>query len=117
MSDTLSLSIHDTLSLSIHNATSGSRIVMLEPWGREFVLAVDEKLEVTARPRPGGSGLRVVEADQRTLVFVGGCSGVRVIKDGVIHDLDPEMIVPATTPRALRTRVAANPMWDRDLDG
>jgi hypothetical protein len=105
------------LSLSVHNATSSSRIVMLEPWGREFILAVDEKLEIVARPGPIGAGLRVVEADQRTLVFVEGCSGVRVIKDGMTHDLEPEVIIEAAAPRALPARGSANPMWDRDLDG
>jgi hypothetical protein len=90
---------------------------MLEPWGREFVLAVDGKLEIDALPGPRGAGLRVVEADQLTLVFVEGCSRVRVIKDGVIHDVEPEVIVEATVPRALPARAPANPMWDRDLDG
>jgi hypothetical protein len=105
------------LSLSVHNATSGSRTVMLEPWGREFVLAVDEKLEIAAWPGPGGAGLRVVEADQLTLVFVEGCFGVRVIKDGLIHDIDREVIVEPPVPHVLPARGAANPMWDRDLDG
>jgi hypothetical protein len=89
---------------------------MLEPWGREFLLAVDEKLEIAAIPGPGGAGLRMVEADQLTVVFVEGCSGVRVIKDGVTHDLEPEVVVEATAPRALPVRGAANPMWDRELD-
>ncbi len=105
------------LSLSIHNATARSRNVMVEPWGREFVLAVDEKLQIDAWPGPRGAGLRVVEADQLTLVFVEGCSGVRVIKDGVIHDIEPEVIIEATAPHVLPARGAANPMWDRDLDG
>ena len=105
------------LSLSIHNATVRSRIVMLEPWGREFLLAVDEKLEVAARPGSGGAGLRLVEADDRTLVFVEGCSGVCVNKGGVTHNLDPEEIAGAIAPRVLPTRGTADPMWDRDLDG
>jgi hypothetical protein len=105
------------LSLSVHNATSRSRNVMLEPWGREFTLAVDEKLEIAAFPGPGGAGLRVVEADQLTVVFVEGCSGVRVIKDGVIHELEPEVIIEATVPHVLPARGSASPMWDRELDG
>jgi hypothetical protein len=105
------------LSLSVHNATSGSRTVMLEPWGREFVLAVDEKLEIAAQPGPGDARLRVVEADQVTLVFVEGCFGVRVIKDGLAHDIDQEVVVEADAPQALPARRSANPMWDRDVDG
>jgi hypothetical protein len=103
--------------LSIHNATSRSRIVMLEPWGREFVLDVDEKLEVAARSGPGGAGLRVVEADARTLVFVENGSAVRVIKDGVAHDLDPQPIVRTIAHQIGPARRGGHPMWDRDLGG
>jgi hypothetical protein len=105
------------LSLSIHNATVRSRTVMLEPWGREFPLAADEKLEVTARPGSGGVGLRLVETDDRTLVFVEGCSWVCVNQGGVTHNLDAEAIVGAVAPRISPTRRTADPMWDRDLDG
>jgi hypothetical protein len=89
---------------------------MLEPWGREFLLAVDEKLEITAWPGAGGAGLRVVEADQLTLVFVEGCSGVRVIKNEMSYDLDAEVIVETDALQGLPPRPAAHPMWDRDLD-
>jgi hypothetical protein len=106
-----------TLSLSIQNASVGVRTVLLEPWGREFLLAVDEKLEITAQPGSGGAGFRLVEAVNRTLVFVEGCSGVRVIQGGVTHNLDLEAIVEATALQASPARRTADPMWDRDLDG
>ena len=51
-----------TLSLSIRNAGGSSRIVIMEPWGREFALDVDEELEVTARPGSADTAIRVVEA-------------------------------------------------------
>src|SRR5436309_3436888 len=91
------------LSLSIQNASGRLRIVMLEPWGREFLLTVDEKLEVTARDGSAEAGLRLVESDNRTLVFVEGCSGVYVVKDGVTHDLYLEAIVGTTTPQIMPT--------------
>jgi hypothetical protein len=90
---------------------------MLEPWGREFLLMVDEKLEVTAQPGSGGAGLRLVESDNRTLVFVEGCSEVCVIKGGVTHNLDLEAMVGATAPQVSLARRTEDPMWDRDLDG
>ena len=105
------------LSMSVHNATQQSRVVLLEPWGLEFVLVLNEKLEITARSGPDGAGLRVVEADHRTLVFVEGCSGVRVIKDGMTYNLGPEAIDEAPAPRALLARSGVDPMWDRDIDG
>jgi len=106
-----------TLSLSIQNASVRLRIVMLEPWGREFLLTVDEKLEVTARAGSAEAGLRLVESDNRTVVFVEGCSGVCVIKDGVTHNLDLEAIVGTPAPQILPPHRPADPMWDRDLDG
>ncbi len=105
------------LSLSIHNATERSRVVLLEPWGLEFVMVLDEKLEITARSGQEGAGLRVVEADHRTLVFVEGCFGVRVIKDGMTYNLGLEAISEAPAPQPLLTCRDVNPMWDRDLDG
>ncbi len=41
------------LSMSIHNATQRSRVVLMEPWGLEFLLVLNEKLEITARSGPG----------------------------------------------------------------
>ncbi len=106
-----------TLSLSIQNAGTRLRIVLLEPWGREFLLRSEEKLEVTAWAGSAGAGLRMVETDNRTLVFVEGCSGVRVIKEGVAHDLDRKATVGAVAPQTGPTRRPRDPMWDRDLDG
>jgi hypothetical protein len=105
------------LSLSIQNAGGGSRIVILEPWGRDFALGVGEKLEVTARPGPDGTAIRVVEADHRTLIFAPGCFEVCVIKDGEIHNLALEAIVGTAAPEILPTHGVLDPMWDRDLDG
>ena len=105
------------LSMSVHNATQQSRVVLLEPWGLEFVLVLDEKLEITARSGPEGAGLRVVEADHRTLVFVEGCSEVRVIKDGMTYNLGPEAIEEGPALRALLGYRDRGPMWDRTLDG
>ena len=48
-----------TLSLSIRNAGGSSRIVVMEPWGREFALDVDEELEVAARPGSADTAIRV----------------------------------------------------------
>jgi hypothetical protein len=106
-----------TLSLSIQNASMRLRIVMLEPWGREYLLTVDEKLEVTARAGSAEASLRLVESDNRTLVFVRGCSGVCVIKAGVTHNLDLEAIVGTTAPQIVPTQRTLDPMWDRHLDG
>ncbi len=105
------------LSLSIHNATERSRVVLLEPWGLEFVMVLDEKLGITAQSVHEGAGLRVVEADHRTLVFVEGCFGVCVTKDGVTYNLGPEPIAEAPASRRLLTLTQVDPMWDRDLDG
>ena len=106
-----------TPSLSIQNASVRLRIVMLEPWGREFLLTVDEKLEVTARAGSAGAGLRLVESDNRTLVFVQGCSRVSVTKGGVTHNLDLEPIDGTAAPQVSPTRRTEDLMWDRDLDG
>ena len=89
----------EPLSMSIHNATARSRIVMLEPWAREFLMDVNEKLEIVAWPGPGGVGLRVVETHHLTLVFVEGCFGVRVIKEGMTHNLELEAAEAAPAPR------------------
>src|SRR5262249_6121554 len=106
-----------TLSLSIRNASGGSRIVVIEPWGREFALDVGEKLEVTARPGTGETAIRVVEADHSTLIFAPGCFEVCVIKDGVTHNLALEALVGTAAPQLLPTHGVLDPMWDRDLDG
>jgi hypothetical protein len=109
--------VNHTLSLSIQNAGGRSRSVILEPWGREFALDADEKLEVNARPGPGNTAIRVVEADHRTLIFAPGCFEVCVIKEGVIHHLALQAVVGTTTPQIMPTHGAFGPMWDRDLDG
>jgi hypothetical protein len=106
-----------TLSLSIRNVSVRLRIVMVEPWGREFLLTLDEKLEVTARAESAQSGFRLMESNNRTLVFVEGCSGVSVIKDGSTHNLDFEAITGTSEPELLPTHRTGHPMWDRDLDG
>jgi hypothetical protein len=104
-----------TLRLSVQNATGRLRIVILEPWGRTFLLTFNEKLEVTARVGSGGPDLRVVESGNRTLIFAEGCHEVRVIKNGMTHDL--ESVVEVTAPQSLPPRRVDDPMWDRDLDG
>jgi hypothetical protein len=109
--------MNHTLSLSIQNAGGGSRIVILEPWGREFALDADEKLEITARPGPGNTAIRVVEADHRTLIFAPGCFEVCVIQEGVTHNLALEALDGTSTPQIMPTHGVADPMWDRDLDG
>jgi hypothetical protein len=106
-----------TLSLSIQNAGARLRIVMLEPWGREYLLRLEEKLEIAAWAGSTGAGFRVVETDNRTLVFVEGCSRVRVIKEGVTHDLDHEVSPRELAPFLARTPGPRDPMWDRDFDG
>jgi hypothetical protein len=106
-----------TLSLSVQNAATSSRMVILEPWGREFDLDVGEKLEVTARPSPDGTAIRVVEADHRTLIFAPGCLEVCVIKDGMTHNLALEAVAGTASPQILPTHGVLDPMWDRDLDG
>jgi hypothetical protein len=106
-----------TLSLSVQNASVRLRIVMLEPWGREFLLGADEKLEITARAHSAGAGLRLVESLNRTLIFVEACSTIRVIQGGVTHNLDLEAIVGATAPQVAPAQSREDPMWDRHLDG
>jgi hypothetical protein len=106
-----------TLSLTIQNAGGGTRIVIIEPWGRDFALGVDEKLEVTARPGPDGAAIRVVEADHRTLIYAPGCFEVCVIQDGVTHNLALEEIVGTAFPQILPSHGVLDPMWDRHLDG
>jgi hypothetical protein len=106
-----------TLSLSIQNAGGGTRLVIIEPWGRDFALEVDEKLEVTARTGPDGAAIRVVEADQRTLIFAPGCFEVCVIQGGVTHNLTLEETVGTAFPQILPNHRVLDPMWDRHLDG
>jgi hypothetical protein len=101
-----------TLSLSIQNAGEGTRIVIIEPWGRDFALEVDEKLEVTARPGTGGTAIRVVEANHRTLIFASGCFEVCVIQDGVTHNLALEELVGTASPHILPNHGILDPMWD-----
>jgi hypothetical protein len=108
--------MNGTVNLSIHNAAGRLRIVMLEPWGREFLLTLNQRIEIAARPGPEGAGLRMVESTNRTVVFVEGCSGVHVTHGGLIHDLDQEAIVRETERRVLPNRGSADPMWDWDLD-
>ena len=103
--------------VSIQNASMTMRIVLVEPWGREFLLRVDEKLEVTAHAESADASLRLVESDNRTVIFVEGYSEVCVIKDGVSHNLDLEAIVGTTAPQILPTQRTPDPMWDRVLDG
>src|SRR5690242_13278799 len=101
-----------SLSLSIRNAGRNSRTVILEPWGREFALDVDEKLEITARLGSSDTAIRVVEADRRTLVFAPGFLEVCVIKDGVTHNLALEALVETTGPQIMPTHGVLDPMWD-----
>jgi hypothetical protein len=105
-----------TVSLSIKNASERLRIVSLEPWGHEFLLTLDEKLEVTASAETAEAGFRLVESNNRTLIFVEGCSGASVIKDGLSHDLDLDPIVGTTETEILPAQRIRDPMWDRDLD-
>ena len=103
--------------VSIQNASMTMRIVLVEPWGREFLLPVDEKLEVTARAASADASFRLVESVNRTVVYAEGYSTVRVIKDGVSHNLDLEAIAGATAPQVLPGHRMRDPLWDRDLDG
>jgi len=105
-----------TLSLSIRNASFRLRIVRLEPWGREFPLTLDEKLEVTSQAKSAQACFRLMESDDRTQVFVEGCSDVTVLKDGATHNLDLEAIAGTSKPELLPTLRTGHPMWDRDLD-
>jgi hypothetical protein len=106
-----------TLNLTIQNAGGSSRVVIIEPWGRDFTLDVGEKLEVTARPGPDNTAIRVVEADHCTLIFAPGCFEVCVIKEGVTRNLGSEALVGTTPPQILQAHEGLDPMWDRDLDG
>lgn len=103
--------------LSIRNATARPRLVLLEPWGREFLLDSEEKLEIVGRPGPGGAGLRVVESERVTVVYVENASGVRAIKDGMGHDLDPPPVARTIAHPVPPADGGLNPMWDRDMDG
>jgi len=105
-----------TLSLSIRNASVRLRIVRLEPWGREFPLTRDEKLEVTAQAKSEQAAFRLMESADRTQVSVQGCSDVSVLKDGATHNLDQEAIAGTSEPELLPTQRTGHPMWDRDLD-
>jgi hypothetical protein len=105
-----------TLSLSIRNASLRLRIVRLEPWGREFPLTLDEKLEVTSQAKSAQASFRLMESDDRTQVFVEGCFDVSVLKDGATHNLDLEAMAGKCEPGLLPTPRTGPPMWDRDLD-
>jgi hypothetical protein len=104
------------LSLSIQNAGTSPRVVILEPWGWEFTLDVDEKLEVTAQPGPGEPSLRLVEADRRTLIFAAGCSNPCVTQEGPTRSLTPTALAVTTNRPPMGIREILDPMWDRDLD-
>jgi hypothetical protein len=100
------------LRLSFHNASEAPRVVRIEPWGREFPIDLDERLEVIARTGTSPS-LRVVEATSVTLVYTEGCDTLCVVQDGVLHVLEP----PAAVAEAASPPDSdADPMWDRDLD-
>jgi hypothetical protein len=51
------------------------------------------------------------------LIFAPGYFGVRVIKDGVTHNLALEAPVGITAPQSIPTNPVLEPMWDRALDG
>src|SRR4051812_42473996 len=76
------------LRMSVHNATGRPRAVRLEPWGREFPLDLDERLEVIARTGVAPS-LRVFEANETTLIYTEGCDTICVVQDGILHVLEP----------------------------
>jgi hypothetical protein len=105
-----------TLRLSIRNASPRLRIVRLEPWGREFPLTLDEKLEVTAQAKSEQASFRLMESDDRTRVFAEGCFDVSVLKDGATHNLDLEAMAGTSEHELLPTRRPGHPMWDLDLD-
>ncbi len=105
-----------TLRLSIRNASSRLRIVRLEPWGREFPLTRDEKLEVTSQAKSAQASFRLMESDDRTQVFAEGCSDVSVLKDGATHNLDLEAMAGTSEHELLAAHRTGHPMWDRDLD-
>lgn len=102
------------LRMGFQNATGRPRAVLFEPWGREFLLDVDEKLEVLARTGPG-PGLRLVETVDATLIYTEGCDTVCVVRGGTLHVLEPTQVAEAApSPGPARDD---DPMWDRDLDG
>ena len=105
-----------TLRLSIRNASVRLRIVRLEPWGREFLLPLDKKLEVTTEAKSAQASFRLMESDDRTQVFVEGCSDVSVLMDGATHNLDLEAIAGTSKPVPVPTHRTGHPMWDRKLD-
>jgi hypothetical protein len=102
------------LKLCLQNATGRLRTVRLEPWARHFLLTPDEKLEITAGAGSGPPRLRVVEAGETTLIYTEECDQVRVIQDGITHDLLP--VYDAAPPAARPEPRSDDPMWDRDLD-
>jgi hypothetical protein len=104
------------LRLTIRNASVRLRIVRVEPWGREFPLTLDEKLEVTAQAKSSQASFRLMESDDRTQVFVEGCSDVRVLKNGATHDLDLEATAGTSKRELLSTHRTGHRMWDRDVD-
>lgn len=106
----------NTLRLSIRNASVRLRTVRLEPWGREFLLTLDKKLEVTAEAKSTQARFRLMEADDRTLVFVEGCTDVIVLMDGATHNLDLQTTGGKSEPVPLSAQRTGQPMWDRDLD-
>jgi len=105
-----------TLSLSIRNASYKLRIVRLEPWGREFPLTLDQKLEITSQAKSAQARFRLMESDDRTQVSVEGCSDVSVLKDGVTHNLDLEAMTGTSKPEFSPIHRTGHPMWDRSLD-
>jgi hypothetical protein len=105
-----------TLRLSIRNASLSLRIVRLEPWGREFSLRLDEKLEVTSRAKSAQACFPLMESDDRTQVFAEGCVDVTVLKDGATYNLDLEAIAGTSKPVLLPTPSKRGRMWHRNLD-
>jgi hypothetical protein len=102
------------LRLCFHNATELLRTIRLEPWARQFLLGPDERLEIIARATDDNPSLRIVEANETTLIYTEGSDEVRVVQDGTTHDLLPvheiEAVPVRTTPRI------EDPMFDRYLD-
>jgi hypothetical protein len=105
-----------TLKLSIRNASLNLRIVRLEPWGREFPLKLDEKLELTSQAKSAQACFRLMESDNRTQVFAEGCFDVTVLKDGATHNLDLEANAGTSKPELLPTLSKGGPTRGRDLD-
>jgi hypothetical protein len=106
-------SMDRTVNVSIQNATGRLRIVVFEPSGREFLLTLNEKLEVAIDAGSEGPDIRLVESGNRTLVFVAGHDAIRVSKGDATYDLEP--IVDVTGIQDVGPGV--DPLWDRDLDG